>query len=264
MLPFLRWAGSKRLLLPKLRPYVPTKFRRYIEPFAGSACLFFDLEPDDAILGDLNPELVCALRAVQKQPAVVIECLRRLPLGEDGYYEVRRRDPASLATSEIAARFIYLNHYCFNGIFRTSRRGHFNVPYGPPKSGAFIDEGNLLRASHLLKRAVILEGDFAETVAQADHGDFVYLDPPFAVSGRRVFAEYGPGSFSKEDLPRLAGLLKELDEKGAVFVVSYAESREARDWLTDWTHRRVRTRRNIAGFANSRRSSYELMVTNAS
>jgi DNA adenine methylase len=264
MLPFLRWAGSKRLLLPKLRPYVPSKFGRYIEPFAGSACLFFDIEPERAVLGDLNPELVCALRSVQRDPSLVIESLRRLPVGEKAYYLVRRRDPASLAIGEVAARFIYLNHYCFNGIFRTSTAGKFNVPYGPPKSGAPIDEDHLVGASRLLRRSIILHADFEETLAQAETGDFAYLDPPFAVSGRRVFAQYGPNSFSSTDLPRLVKTLENLDRRGVTFVVSYADSREAREWLMSWRAKRVRTRRNIAGFAGNRRSSYELVVTNAS
>lgn len=263
MLPFLRWAGSKRQLLAKLQPYAPNPLKRYIEPFAGSACLFFALEPERAILGDLNGELVCALRAVQRDPHLVIECLRRLPTGEAAYYRVRARDPESLPGAEIAARFIYLNHYCFNGIYRTNTDGAFNVPYGPPKSGVGIDEASLLNASRLLRRALVLNGDFEATLVHAERGDFVYLDPPFAIAGRRVFAEYGPGSFSTHDIPRLAAALQRLDRSGVTFVVSYADCREAREWLTEWSFKRVRTRRNIAGFTASRRSSYELVVTNA-
>jgi DNA adenine methylase len=263
MLPFLRWAGSKRLLLPKLRRFVPGTFARYIEPFAGSACLFFDLEPEHAVLGDLNRDLVSALRAVQRDPYLVLECLRRYPVGKRGYYRVRTLDPACLGEAEIAARFIYLNHYCFNGIYRTSRAGRFNVPYGPPKSGAPIDGATLVRASRLLRRAIVINGDFEATLAHADAGDFVYLDPPFAVSRRRLFAEYGPGSFSARDLRRFSDALKSLDRRGVTFVVSYADSSEGRRWLADWRATRVRIRRNVAGFAGNRRSSYELVVTNA-
>jgi DNA adenine methylase len=260
---FLRWAGSKRLLLPRLQTFVPRSFKRYIEPFAGSACLFFHLQPEHAILGDLNAELVCSLRAVQRNPYVVIECLRRLPVGEKGYYAVRSIDPASLPEASLAARFIYLNHYCFNGIYRTNMNGRFNVPYGPPKSGLPIDERLLVHASRLLRPALIVEDDFEATLAQAEPGDFAYLDPPFAVSGRRVFAQYGPRSFSQIDLPRLRKALEVLDDRGVAFVVSYADSTEARRWLSQWKTQRVQTRRNIAGFVGDRRRSYELVVTNA-
>jgi len=262
MLPFLRWAGSKRLLLPKLRQSVPHSFNRYIEPFAGSACLFFDLEPEQAILGDLNADLICALRAIQANPSLVLECLSRLPLGKEGYYSVRGLDPELLPTAEVAARFLYLNHYCFNGIYRTSAAGRFNVPYGPPKSHAPIDEERLLRSSRLLRRAAVIHADFEQTLSHAEAGDFVYLDPPFAVSARRVFRQYGPGSFASTDLPRLSAALSRLDREQVMFVVSYADSAEARRWLSSWSSRRVRTRRNIAGFASKRRSSYELVVTN--
>ncbi len=260
---FLRWAGSKRLLLPKLRQFAPRRFKRYIEPFVGSACLFFDLQPQQAILGDLNAELVCALIAVQRDPYLVIEGLRRLPVGEKAYYAVRALDPASLPEASVAARFIYLNHYCFNGIYRTNGSGKFNVPYGPPKSGLPIDEAGLVRASRLLRRALIVHEDFAGTLVHAERGDFAYLDPPFAVCGRRIFSQYGPQSFSSVDLPRLMKTLEDLDERGVNFVVSYADSMEARKWLSQWKTQRVQTRRNIAGFAGDRRRSYELVVTNA-
>src|SRR5260370_20910355 len=147
---FIRWAGSKRLLLNRLRVLWPGGTRRYIEPFCGSACLFFDLEPARAVLGDLNEELVCAFRAVKRNPYIVIESLKRLPVGELGYYRVRRLPPQSLAESDRAARFLYLNRYCFNGIYRTNSQGGFNVPYGPPKSGRQVDQLQLIAASRAL------------------------------------------------------------------------------------------------------------------
>jgi DNA adenine methylase len=224
--------------------------------------LFFDLEPKQAVLGDLNADLVCTLRAVQRDPYLVLESLRRLPVGKKAYYAVRDLNPASLPMAEVAARFIYLNHYCFNGIYRTNGTGTFNVPYGPPKSGAPINEEGLVRASRLLTHALIVREDFETTLSHVQAGDFVYLDPPFAVTGRRVFSQYGPRSFSSGDLPRLKAALRRLDRLGIRFVVSYADSSEARTWLSQWTTRRVRIRRNVAGFAKSRRSSYELLVTN--
>lgn len=171
MEPFLRWAGSKRQLIPRLRNFWSEDFRRYIEPFAGSASLFFDIEPRRAILGDANGELISTLRAVKKNVHEVVASLRRLPSGERAYYRVRSLELGNLSRPETAGRFIYLNHYCFNGIFRTNKQGRFNVPYGPPKSGARVKMAPLLRAARLLRRAKLLNGDFAETLSYARSGD---------------------------------------------------------------------------------------------
>jgi DNA adenine methylase len=259
---FLRWAGSKRQLLGKMSASFPQGSFRYIEPFAGSACLFFHLEPAEAILGDLNSDLIRTLRAVQRDVSLVLECLRRLRKGEASYYSLRRVNPGTLSDAEAAARFIFLNHYCFNGIFRTNLAGQFNVPYGPPKNGSPINEERIVRAARGLQTAVLYNGDFSETIAHARRGDFVYLDPPYAVESRRVFSDYIPGTFSKVDLHRLGEALEALDSKGAQFLISYGDSPEARHLLKPWRPRRIWTRRNVAGFVGDRRGAYELLATN--
>src|SRR5882762_1649630 len=125
----LRWAGSKRQIVTALAKYWPGRTSRYIEPFAGSACLFFYLEPAAAILGDLNGELIRTLRAVQRYPVKISDSLKRLPKGKIAYYKLRAVDPKSLGEIEAAARFLYLNGRCFNGLYRTNSAGMFNVPY---------------------------------------------------------------------------------------------------------------------------------------
>lgn len=261
---FLRWAGSKRLILPKLAKYCPSTIKRYVEPFAGSARLFFALEPQRAVLGDLNEELIRTMRAVRRDVDLVLAAVRRLPLGKEAYYEIRRIDPRPLSDAEVAGRFIYLNRYCFNGLFRTNMQGRFNVPYAAPKQGRLlpIAENAIVEAAQLLRRAMLVHGDFETTLAQVRDGDFVYLDPPYAVERRRVFSEYLPGSFSGEDLARLSKCLEGLEERGAYFVISYADSKEARDLLRRWAPKRVHTPRHIAGFAAGRRGAYELIATN--
>jgi DNA adenine methylase len=260
---FIRWAGSKKQLVDKLARYWTSEHRRYIEPFAGSACLFFYLEPSRAILGDLNWELITAMRAIQRRPTEVLRSLRRFPRGAEAYYAVRSWNPASLSHTLLAARFLYLNHYCFNGLYRTNSAGKFNVPYGPPKNGATIDEEVVCRASNLLKSASLLHADFEQIIECAQPGDFVYLDPPYVVSSRRVFSEYGSRTFSSKDLIRLQAALTRLDRKGATFAITYADSSEARKLLRGWRPRRMRTRRNIAGFSGHRRFTYELFATNS-
>lgn len=259
---FLRWAGSKRATLSQLRKFWPGGSRRYIEPFCGSACFFFDIEPEKALLGDLNEELLCAFREIKHRPLVVLECLRRFPIGRAGYDSVRGMNPGTLALAERAARFLYLNRYCFNGLYRTNLAGQFNVPYGPPRSGNPADESVIIAASKALSTATLVHGDFEQTLEHVRAGDFVYLDPPYCVNRQRVFREYLPGSFALRDLPRFERQLRRLDEGGALFVVSYADCPEARKMLQDWNPRQVRTRRNIAGFSDHRRYANELVASN--
>jgi DNA adenine methylase len=259
----IRWAGSKSPVLSRLRRFWPGGDARYVEPFAGSASLFFDLEPPHAVLGDLNAELIGAFRAVKRDPGGVLAYLRGLPVGKGAYYRIRAIPPSAVCSIARAARFLYLNRYCFNGLYRTNKEGEFNVPYGPPESPRGVDEGLVNRASVLLGRASLVHGDFEVTLATTRSGDFVYLDPPYAVSSRRVFAEYGPNPFSGADLERLAAALSRLDARGIPFVITYADSSEARRLLERWQPRRIWTRRNIAGFAGSRRGSYELLATNS-
>jgi DNA adenine methylase len=260
---FLRWAGSKRQLVSELARYYAHGNGCYIEPFAGSSCLFFHLEPREAILGDLNGELIDTMRAIRNRPKDVLRCLGSMPTGKRAYYAVRSQDAESLSSIDAAARFIYLNHYCFNGLYRTNAAGRFNVPYGPPKSGASVNRDLIRNASRALKRATLVQSDFEETALRAKPGAFVYLDPPYAVSSRRVFSEYASDGFSLQDLERLGTVLSRLNQRNVTFLISYADSPEARELLRKWRPRRVRTRRNIAGFVGDRRHSYELLATNA-
>jgi DNA adenine methylase len=258
----IRWAGSKKALLPELRRHWVGQTSRYIEPFCGSACLFFEVEPQDAILSDINKELITTYRAIRAQPSKVIECLSRFPITEAHYYKTRLVDPCTLSDIEVAARFLFLNRLCFNGIYRTNLKGHFNVPFGLPKSTVKFDFDTILTMSALLSRASLLHSDFEVVLGEAESGDFVYLDPPYAVAKRRVFAEYHPDSFTIEDIKRLRAALADLDRRGVHFVVSYADSAEGRLLVAGWDYRRVSTRRNVAGFAGHRRTAYELMASN--
>jgi DNA adenine methylase len=260
----VRWAGSKRSLLPELRKRFPAPgtFGTYIEPFVGSACLFFDRQPERALLSDLNTELITTYRSVRRDASLVLEAFRRLRRGKSSYYRIRAIDPATLSAPELAARFLYLNRFCFNGLYRTNMQGRFNVPYGPPQKPLVVFEDDVLAAGKILMRAQVMSCDFQDAVDRAEKRDFVYLDPPFVLDQRRVFAEYLPGSFSHDDLERLAGALASIDRRGATFLLSYADSREARKLVKPWKFRRVWTRRNIAGFTGARRGAYELLASN--
>jgi len=260
--PFLRWAGSKRQLVPTLLSFWDDSFTRYVEPFMGSACLFFAIQPKLALLSDINGELVEAFKIVRSHPKELALRLTHLPKGEHAYYELRNKRPEGLSPFDAAARFLFLNRYSFNGLFRTNRSGHFNVPYAPSKTGQLPTESDLVAASGLLRRASLRASDFDAVLAQVQKGDFVYLDPPFAVANRRMFKQYGPDTFGLADLARLGAALVRLDHQGVAFVVSYAYCREALIAFSNWPTRKVFVRRNIAGFTQCRRTAAELLISN--
>lgn len=259
---FLRWAGSKRKLLPELLDAAPERFERYVEPFAGSACLFFALEPRKAVLGDINDDLINAYREIQSNVENVIRHLRQFRRGKREYYRVRSEPSERLSAASRAARFIYLNRFCFNGLYRTNKGGRFNVPYGGQKSGALPTADALRSCAGSLRRAALRSGSFEDTLTEARPGDFVYLDPPYCIGARRVFNEYSNFSFGPQELKRLRAHLVRLDEIGVPFLVSYGVSREALRLARGFRSRQVVVQRQIAGFANKRRKSRELLITN--
>jgi DNA adenine methylase len=261
--PFLRWAGSKRRLLPTLQTYWTKKHKRYIEPFAGSACLFFAIKPPKAILGDLNPELIATYVEIKFRIAAVLKELKRLtPEDKDEYLRLRATDTSTMTAPARAARFIYLNRFCFNGIYRTNLAGQFNVPYSGVRCGLLPEDEVFEKCSNRLRRARFVNGDFEKVLKEAERGDFVYMDPPFAVRARRVFRQYDPSAFSHEDISRLRSWMVRLNAARINFVVSYAESDEADVLRKNFSCETVSVRRHIAGFAAHRALTKELLISN--
>jgi DNA adenine methylase len=220
------------------------------------------LQPERAVLGDINQELIDAYEVIRDRPDDVHHAVSNIRRSKSEYYRVRGRNTNRLKAFGRAVRFVYLNRYCFNGIYRTNTEGRFNVPYAHDKPGTIPPIENFRRSAALLNRAKLKAGDFGEILSGVMPKDFVYLDPPYAVESRRIFREYDRREFAKRDLERLAVHLQTIDRKGASFVVSYADCREARDLFSRWTVRRIRVRRHIAGFASARRLATELLVTN--
>lgn len=262
MKPFLRWAGSKLQLLPQIRPFWQPNHTRYVEPFCGSACLFFSLRPSAALLSDLNEELICTLQQIQVAADIVAECLHRMESTEENYYKIRAINPVTLTPNERAARFIYLNSLCFNGLYRTNASGNFNVPYGSRTRKEHIAPSTLREAARLLQVATIENSDFEEIVNKTIKGDFLYLDPPYATSSQRIFKQYGKTTFSPHDLTRLYLSLEKASARGVSFVLSYADVPEINNFRQRWKSTEVTARRNIAGFSASRRRANEVLITN--
>lgn len=260
--PFLRWAGSKRQLIPVLSRYWESQYCRYVEPFVGSGSLFFSLSPPQAVLGDINSELMSTYKQVKNNVEAVHLALKTMRKGRQNYLRLRAINPLILPPIIRAARFIYLNRFCFNGLYRTNSTGQFNVPYGGKKSGSIPSQKVLAQCSACLRKAELAVGSFEVTLEKVRPGDFVYMDPPFSIKGKRVFNEYDASAFGSKDLQRLRQWMIKLDRNDVHFLVSYAESEEA-DFLRDGFYTEVATvKRNIAGFAAKRLSAKEFLISN--
>lgn len=258
--PVFRWAGSKRKLLPTLIRYVPEKCR-YIEPFAGSACLFFAAKPERAILGDLNAELIRTYRSIRDRHSVIANILGKMPATPEYYYQLRAVEPGSLAPADRAARFIYLNRFCFNGVYRTNRKGLFNVPRGT-KTGTLPTVKDLEKWALLFRSVQFKTGDFTSCLDGVRTGDFVYLDPPYTKKGVRNRGEYGYNSFKEADLVRLADALRAIDRIGACFLLSYRYSHSVVARFSNWNRRVLSVRRHVAGFVSARTNVREVLFSN--
>ena len=261
--PFLRWAGSKRKLLPKLKGFWTKDHKRYVEPFAGSACLFFALRPSKAILGDLNPELISTYIEVKYRLSEVLAELAKLPpWNKREYLRLRSLDTSRLEPQARAARFIYLNRFCFNGIYRTNLKGQFNVPYSGDGCGDLPQAEVFQRCSRRLRGTRFVNGDFEAVLNQSEKGDLVYMDPPYAVRAQRVFREYDPSTFTHGDISRLRSWMVRLHAAGISFLVSYAESDEADVLKKGFSYETLSVRRNVAGFAAHRVVTNEVLISN--
>ena len=261
MRPILRWAGSKRQLLPSLTANVPNQFGAYIEPFAGSACFFFALQPDRAVLGDFNKELIDAYQIIADSPRAIARAVNKMPTEPEFYYELRALHVPSLPPIARAARFVYLNRFSFNGVYRTNRKGAFNVPRGK-KTGSLPTTESLEAVAEVLRNATLVCGDFENTLRYANRGDFVYMDPPYRLDEARMRGEYGYGAFSSCDLDRLEAALVTLDRRGVKFLLSYKYRRQFHQSMQRWSMLTQVVRRHVGGFADRRSNVRELLVAN--
>jgi DNA adenine methylase len=225
--PFLKWAGGKRQLLPELLARLPGSFRRYHEPFLGGGALFFALAERGhegargAVLSDVNPELVNAYQVVRDRVETLITLLGAFRNEEEFYYEVREQDPSRLDPVQRAARLIYLNKTCFNGLFRENRHGRFNVPFGRYRQPLICAPNELRAASKALRGASIERRPFEAALELASPGDFVYCDPPYApISRTASFTGYTGGGFDETAQRRLADRVRALGDAGVHVLVS--------------------------------------------
>ena len=262
--PFLKWAGGKTALLPELLKHVPPRPRRYHEPFVGGGALFFAVRPRRAFLSDSNVELVHCYRQVRDDVYSVLDALARHVYERAHFEAVRALEPLHLMSAERAARFIYLNKTCFNGLWRVNRSGRFNVPFGRYKNPRFADPSSLITASHALRGVELLCAPFEASLAKAAPGDFVYLDPPYdPLSETASFTSYTREAFGWDDQKRLAAACAALDRRGVRFLLSNSVTPRIRELYRPFEQRLVRAPRHINCKGGARGRVDELLVFNA-
>jgi DNA adenine methylase len=266
MKPFLKWAGGKQKVLSSLVELLPSNVRdcRYVEPFVGGGAMFFRLEPETAVLGDVNERLVCCYRQVRDNVEGVLELLEPMAAENSAERYAMRRNWFNASTpgySASAALFIYLNKTCFNGLYRENKNGKFNVPYGKYEKPLICDADHLRKASSLLKRAELLHGGFTQTAWVK--GDFVYLDPPYdPVFEESHFTSYHQTGFGKLEQSMLAEEYMAAHFRGAKLMLSNADTEYVRELYKDFNIRTITAPRSISRNGKQRQRVGELVITN--
>lgn len=268
--PIVKWAGGKARLLGSLLPHVPAAIDTYVEPFAGGAALFFALASGDggprfrrAVLADQNAELVACYRAVQRDVEGVIRALGGYRYDRDLFYETRELDTSGMSDVERAARLLFLNRTCFNGLWRVNAAGKFNVPFGRYENPRILDAEGLREASRVLAKVDIVHGDFTRATKKLGEGDFVYFDPPYVpVSATANFTAYAKDGFGDADQERLASELRRLRARGVGVLLSNHDTPAARRlYAADFAVQVVHVKRPINSDIKKRGHAAELVVT---
>lgn len=274
--PFLKWAGGKRQLLPEIVKYVPklTSKHTYYEPFIGGGALLFELQRPKAVINDSNKELINCYKVIKDSLDELMEELSKdkYSNSETSYYEMRDLDRSmkkyeSLSEVEKAARIIYLNKTCYNGLFRVNSQGQFNVPFGRYKNPNFLDDAVLRAVNKYLNSndITLLNQDFAEAVKDAKRGDFVYFDPPYdPVSETASFTGYDVNGFNRNEQERLKEEFDALHKKGCKVMLSNSCTDFILDLYKDdqYTIIKVRATRSINSNALKRGMVDEVLVLN--
>lgn len=265
--PFLKWAGGKTQLLDRLLERLPSTFRAYHEPFAGSGALFFALAAQGrlakAYLSDNSPALMDTYLAVRDDVEAVIRRLKRHRHEKEYYYRLRAADPDKLPLYQRAARLIYLNKTCYNGLYRENKQGQFNVPFGQYKNPKICDADNLRAVSVVLQGVRIERRHYLSVMRRARPGDFVYFDPPYHPRSRTAsFTAYDRNGFTEADQHTLRDAFAELARRGVQVMLSNSDTPLVRELYADFNIDRVYATRPINSKGNRRGKIAELIIRN--
>jgi DNA adenine methylase len=271
--PFLKWAGGKRQLLPVIKEYVPRKYNSYYEPFVGAGAVLFSLQPAKSTINDTNSELINCYKVIKENPEDLLKLCQQHERNNSKYYyytlRSQDREPSfkELSPVERAARIIYLNKTCFNGLFRVNSKGQFNVPYGDYTNPVVADPAVIKAVSAFInQRSVrICQGDFADAITTARKGAFVYFDPPYhPISDTSSFTGYSLGGFGESEQERLKLVCDKLSDRGCNVLVSNSNAPLIRELYDDSRYEivEVKASRAINAVGSKRGKIGELLIHN--
>ena len=270
--PFVKWAGGKRSIIDKLINLVPEDFKTYYEPFVGGGAMLYELQPKKAVINDYNTELMNVYECIKDENKFANMCSElnkhETNHSEEYYYQIRDLDRDKkkfnkLADYKRAARTIYLNKACFNGLYRVNSKNEFNVPFGKKLKVNTYEGGNLITVSNYLTMndIKILSVDFEEAVKDAKKGDFIYFDPPYD-SDTETFNSYTEEGFGKEQQRRLAKVYKELSDRGCYVMLSNHNTILIKELYKDFNIHVIEAKRNINANGKKRGKVEEVIITN--
>ncbi len=273
--PFVKWVGGKRQLLKQFSSmglYPPDEFDpnkdTYFEPFVGGGAVFFDLLPKKAVLSDMNLELVTTYIVIRDNVESLIKLLKTYKYDKDFFLKIRAKKIEKLSDLQIAARFIYLNRTCFNGLYRVNGKGEFNVPFGSYNNPSICDAVNLRKVSLSLAKVEIKHQDYKEVLKKAKKGDFIYFDPPYyPVSKTASFTSYTKDVFLDKEQIELRDTFVELHKRGCFVMLSNSDTPFINEIYSEIKDKKVKINKVQAGRAiNSNASKrgkvFEVLVTN--
>jgi len=272
--PFVKWVGGKTQLLPQLRKFYPQNFKRYFEPFLGGGAVFFDVNPKEAFLNDINTTLITAYKHIQKRPDELINLLERLQgmyqakSGEekqgDLYYKMRiKYNELRDGSLEKTAHLVFLNKTGFNGLYRESANGRYNVPFGKYKNPTILNKENILAVAEALQNVTLTALSFEKAVAEARRGDFVYFDPPYyPLNGTAKFTNYHEKNFLGDEQVKLRDVFVELDKRGCHVMMSNSHTDFIDKLYNRFNKHAVLANRAINCKAEGRGKIKEYVITN--
>lgn len=268
--PVLKWVGGKRQLLETFLPLLPARITSYCEPFVGGGALLFHLQPETAYVNDINENLILVYTVIRDNVEALIQELKKYKNEQEFFYSVRNWDRDrekynSLSEIERAARILYLNKTCYNGLYRVNSAGEFNSPFGSYRNPNIVNEPVLRAVSAYFNAAAVYFScmDYAEVLAQVKRGTFVYLDPPYdPVSVTSSFTGYAKHGFSRDDQIRLRACCDDLDRRGIQFMLSNSATPFIMDQYAMYRITVVRARRAVNSVAGRRGGVDEVVVRN--
>lgn len=264
--PFLRWAGGKTKLISQITPFVPDDIatRKYWEPFVGAGSLFFKVQPKKGVISDLNRHLINCYSKIKEKPEAVHEALSKLVKNNDEsfYYTTRKLFNEKENSFAQAARFIYLNKTCFNGLYRENLKGEFNVPFGKIENPAIPNYNHLKIICEVLTNTEIYSDTYQVILQKARKGNFIYLDPPYPPLNKTAFFNnYTKDLFGFKEQIELSSYANRLSKKGCLLLISNADTKEIRKLYNGWNIEKLNITRWISCKADKKKVD-ELIIKN--